>query len=237
MRLDKIAKQTGLFITFEGGEGVGKSTQIRLLAARLEAGGYTIKVVRDPGGTAIGEKIRAILLNPAHTELDPMSELLLYEAARAQLVAEHICPALEEGIVVLCDRFTDSTWAYQGIARALGSDVIQRANAIGSKGLTPDRTIVLTRDVELALKRASKDGADRLEAEGIDFHTRVHGAFTALAASEPNRVRLVENQSTKAATAEFVFNELRDLFPEAAAIPFDITPELLQQIKKEKQEK
>ena len=235
MTIDKIAKQTSIFITFEGGEGVGKSTQIRLLAARLEASGYKTRVLRDPGGTVIGEKIRGILLDTKNAELDSISELLLYEAARAQLVAEHILPALEDGMIVLCDRFTDSTLTYQGVARGLGFDVVKAANKIGSKELVPDRTIVLTRDVEVALKRASKNGADRLESEGIDFHTRVHEAFAALALDEPERVRVVKNQSTKAATAEFVFGELRDLFPRAADTPFEITPELLQQIKKEKQ--
>jgi len=225
----------GLFITFEGGEGVGKSTQIRLLAARLEAGGYETVLVRDPGGTAIGEKIRAILLDTANTDLDATSELLLYEAARAQLVAEYIIPALDKGAVVLCDRFTDSTMAYQGIARNLGTDTVRQANTIGSRGLIPDRTIVLTRDVEFALKRASKDGPDRLEAESIGFHTQVHKAFAAIAANEPDRVRLVANRIQKTDTAEAVFHELRDLFPQAAEIPFTITPELLGCIKREKQ--
>ena len=225
----------GLFITFEGGEGVGKSTQIRLLAARLEAGGYQTVLVRDPGGTVIGEKIRAILLDTANTDLDATSELLLYEAARVQLVTEHIIPALDRGAVVLCDRFTDSTMAYQGFARNLGTDTVRQANIIGSKGLIPDRTIVLTRDVESALKRASKDGPDRLEAESIGFHKKVHEAFAAIAANEPDRVRLVANRMYKAETAEAVFNELSDLFPQAAEIAFTITPELIGSIKREKQ--
>jgi len=231
--LDKANKR-GLFITFEGGEGVGKSTQIRLFAKRLEASGYEVVLLREPGGTPLGEKIRALLLDPGNTELDTTSELLLYEAARAQLVEDCIVPALEKGKTVLCDRYTDSSLAYQGAARGLGIELVRHANTIGSKGLVPDRTILLTGDVAVSLKKAAKKGADRLESEGAEFHTRVHETFDALAAAEPERIRVVRGQSTKPETAEYVFNALRDLFPRAAEQPFEITPELLLRVKEEK---
>jgi len=224
----------GIFITFEGGEGVGKSTQIHLLAERLRAADYQVVTMREPGGTPIGEKIRNILLNPTHTELDAISELLLYEAARAQLVAERIVPALETGAVVLCDRYTDSTLAYQGVARGLGKELVQTANTIGSKGIKPQRTIVLMHDVEASLTNASKKGADRLEAEGVDFHTRVHEGFAEIAAAEPERVRTVSWQSAKEDTAALIFDEVSDLFPRAKDQSFEVTPELLKKIKGEK---
>ncbi|MDR1712750.1 MAG: dTMP kinase [Coriobacteriales bacterium] len=228
------ASSPGVFITFEGGEGVGKSTQILLLARRLEAMGYRPLCLREPGGTPIGEAIRAVLLNPANTALDITAELLLYEAARAQLVSEVIKPALAQGGIVLCDRFTDSTLVYQGIARGLGLEAVRRANQIGSQGLTPDRTIVLVNDPEVALSRAARDGADRLEAEGLSFHRQVYAGFEQLAAAEPQRVRLVAANEGKAETADKVFSQLADLFPQAAARDFTITDDLLEQVKRER---
>jgi dTMP kinase len=226
---------TGIFITFEGGEGVGKSTQILLLAWRLEAAGLEVLRLREPGGTRIGEAVRSILLDPAHTELDDISELLLYEAARAQLVSQVIQPALARGVTVLCDRFTDSTLAYQGVARGLGLELVERANRLGSKGLVPQRTIVLTHDAELALVRATEEGADRLEAEGIAFHRRVQEGFEIIAEGDPERVRLVQSREGKDETAAAVFAELADLFPQIAGIDFTISPDLLERVREEHQ--
>jgi dTMP kinase len=223
----------GIFITFEGGEGVGKSTQIKLLTARLEAAGANVLCLREPGGTRISEGIRELLLNPEHTELDAVSELLLYEAARAQLVAQVIEPALASGTTVLCDRFTDSTLAYQGLARGLGFDLVERANRLGSKGLTPQRTIILVHDLEASLTRATKEGADRLEAEGLAFHEQVLAGFSQVAAAEPERVRIVESCELKQETAARVFAEVADLFPQAAALDFEITTELLERVHEE----
>jgi dTMP kinase len=228
-----MTTNSGIFITFEGGEGVGKSTQIKLLAARLEAAGLEVLCLREPGGTRIGEEIRSILLDLNNTELDIVSELLLYEAARAQLVAQVIQPALAQGITVLCDRFTDSTLAYQGVARGLGFELVERANRLGSKNLTPHRTIILIHDLEQSLTRATKRGADRLESEGLAFHEQVLKGFTQIAAREPERVRIVESCEKKRETAEQVFAQLADLFPQAAALDFEITPELLNTIKQE----
>ena len=133
----------GVFITFEGGEGSGKSTQLKLLAHRLEGAGIAVRTLREPGGTAVGESIRAILLDPAHTGLDDTAEILLYEAARAQLVAEVIEPALEAGEIVLCDRFFDSTTAYQGYARGIALERVAALNHAATSGLAPDRTLLL----------------------------------------------------------------------------------------------
>jgi dTMP kinase len=221
----------GVFITFEGGEGVGKSTHILLLAWRLEAAGVEVLRLREPGGTRIGEAIRQILLDPANGELDDVGELLLYEAARAQLVAQVIEPALARGVTVLCDRFTDSTLAYQGVARGLGLDLAERANRLGSKGLVPQRTIILVHDPGEALDRATEEGADRLEAEGLAFHTRVLEGFVRIAEREPERVRLVQSREHRADTAEAVFAELADLFPEAAGRDFPLTEELIDQVR------
>ncbi|MDR3053114.1 MAG: dTMP kinase [Coriobacteriales bacterium] len=222
---------TGLFITFEGGEGVGKSTQIKLLAARLEAAGMEVLRLREPGGTSIGETIRGILLDPANTAIESVTELLLYEAARSQLVGQIIKPALARGVTVLCDRYTDSTLAYQGVARGLGLELVQRANNLGSLGLVPHRTIVLEHDLLSSLGRATQNGADRLEAESLDFHTKVQQGFEQLAANEPQRVRRVQSCAQKADTATAVFEQLVDLFPAVAELDFFITEELLQNIK------
>ena len=228
-----MEQEQGIFISFEGGEGVGKSTQILLLAWRLEAAGVEVLRLREPGGTQIGEKIRTILLDTHNTDLDGTSELLLYEAARSQLVSQVIEPALKRGVTVLCDRFTDSTLAYQGVARGLGFELVEQANQLGCKGLVPNRTIVLTHDTKKALDRAVKEGADRLEAEGLDFHQRVMQGFIQIAERYPERVRLVPSLPGKKETAEAVFAELKDLFPLKAAHEFKISEEHLRRVRKE----
>jgi dTMP kinase len=201
----------GVFITFEGGEGSGKSTQVKALARRLEAAGMPVRVLREPGGTAVGEAIRAILLDPEHTGLDDTAEILLYEAARAQLVADVIEPALEAGEIVLCDRFYDSTTAYQGFARELPIDVVRRLNAIATGGLAPDRTLVLDVDPALGIARATKQGADRLEAESLAFHHRVRAGFLAIAAEEPRRVRVIDASGDVGSVAREVAAALADV--------------------------
>ncbi len=222
-----------LFITFEGGEGVGKSTQIRLLAHRLTQAGYEVCCLREPGGTGIGEQIRRILLDRAHCNMAPVAELLLYEAARAQLVAEAIRPALDAGKVVLVDRFIDSTTAYQSFARGLERELVDTANALGAGNLVPTRTLVLEQDVDHGLMKAIEDGADRLEAEGREFHARVHEGFRQLAEQYPERIVTVPCQERKEDTHELVFAAVSDLFSARAAEPFNITEQLLRQIKDE----
>jgi dTMP kinase len=201
----------GLFITFEGGEGSGKSTQLRRLASRLEAAGLPVRVVREPGGTAVGEAVRALLLDPEHVALDATAELLLYEASRAQLVADIIEPALEAGEIVLCDRFFDSTTAYQGHARGLDLDNVRRLNSIATGGLAPDRTLVFDIDPRLGIERATRHGADRLEGEGLHFHEAVRAGFLAIAAEEPDRVRVVDASGAPDEVACRVADALRDL--------------------------
>ncbi|MDR3137156.1 MAG: dTMP kinase [Coriobacteriales bacterium] len=217
----------GVFITFEGGEGVGKSTQIRLLQLRLEHAGYQVLVLREPGGTAIGEQIRHILLDARNAGMSDTSELLLYEAARAQLVSAVIRPALSAGQVVLCDRFSDSTLAYQSHARGLPASLVYAANGIGTQGLAPDRTILLEQDVQIGLEQATKNGTDRLEAEDLSFHQRVHDGFEILANTHPERIARVRCQDKKSQTAALVFAHLRSFFPAPLAAHFELTPELL----------
>lgn len=205
----------GTFITFEGGDGVGKSTHIRLLADRLAERGYEVVRVREPGGTAIGEALRAIVLDPANAAMTPEAELLVYEAARAQIVAEAIEPALARGAVVLCDRFFDSTVAYQVFARGLDREFVDDANRFATGGLVPDRTLLLVcAGAEEGLERAHDQAEpDRLEQEGVAFHRKVAAGFAALAAEDPARVRTVDSRGDVEATARAVAAELVDLFP------------------------
>jgi len=178
-----------ILITFEGGEGTGKSTQLALLAERLESAGASVLVTREPGGTKTGEAIRALLLDPASEGILPRAELLLYEAARTQLVAEVIQPALDAGSIVLCDRFYDSTTAYQGHARGIDLDTIRELNMLATGGLRPDMTLVYELSPDEGLHRATRrQQADRLESEDAAFHERVAEGFRAIVAEESGRV-------------------------------------------------
>ncbi len=201
----------GVFITLEGADGCGKSTQAARLAASIEALGREVVRLREPGGTSISEKIRSLVLDPANAQMTPECELLLFEASRAQLVREVIEPALCRGAVVVCDRYYDSTFAYQAAGRSLGEDVIRRANALGSCGVDPDRTVVLDMETADALARATREGADRMEAEGVAFQRRVREGYLRLAAEEPARVRTVEAVGTPDEVAARVFLQVEDL--------------------------
>ncbi|HSK48089.1 MAG TPA: dTMP kinase [Coriobacteriia bacterium] len=209
---------TGVFITFEGGEGSGKSTQIGQLARRLEGAGLSVRCLREPGDTRSGEAIRAILLDPSSEGLDARAELLLYEAARAQLVAEVIEPALEAGEVVLCDRFYDSSTAYQGFGRQLPLDEVRALNMAATGGLVPDRTLLLDLDPAEGVERATHGGADRLEGEDASFHRRVREGFLAIASQEPQRVRVVDASGPIDEVAGRVAAALKDLPQLAAAL-------------------
>lgn len=180
----------GRFITFEGPEGSGKTTQMRLLAAWLEAQGRRVVMTREPGGTRIGDSIRALLLDPMHTEMRPETEILLFSAARAQIVGQVIRPHLAQGGIVLCDRFADSTLAYQGYGRQLDLAILRQITAFATGNLTPDLTICLDLPVEEGLRRKRRgDQAEwnRMEQETLAFHERVRRGFLALAAAEPTR--------------------------------------------------
>ena len=184
----------GLFITFEGGEGSGKTTQLKALLTHLRAEGRDVVETRDPGGTPIGKQIRSLLLNPANGGMAVVTELFLYEASRAQLVREVIRPALAVGRIVLCDRFADSTVAYQGHGRGLDLGLIARLNALAADGLRPDLTVLLDLDPEAGLARVGQrltppaERHDRIEGEVLGFHQRVRAGYLAIAAAEPDRV-------------------------------------------------
>ena len=209
----------GVFITFEGGDGSGKSTQLKLLAHRLEAAGIPVRVLREPGGTAVGEAVRAILLNPDHVGLDDTAEILLYEAARAQLVSEVIEPALEAGTTVLCDRFYDSSTAYQAYGRGLDATMVAGLNAAATGGLTPDVTVYLALPVGEAMPRATAGGADRIEGEPHDFHQRVLDGFEAIAAADPARVVRVDASGTPERVAECVWAAVRPAAVSRGVLP------------------
>lgn len=182
----------GAFITLEGVDGSGKSTQAAMLVCRLRESGFEVISLREPGGTSISEKIRGLLLDPANAEMSDECELLLYEASRAQLVREVVEPALERGAVVVCDRFLDSTHAYQHGARGLSDELVRRANELGSCGVMPDVTLVLDMDPASAFSRATAGGQDRLEAEGLAFQQRVRADYLACAKADPARIRVID---------------------------------------------
>ena len=216
----------GVFVTFEGGDGVGKSTHIRYVADELRRAGREVVCLREPGGTGVGESLRAMVLDPENGEISSEAELLMYEAARAQLVCEVIRPALERGAVVLCDRFSDSTIAYQAYGRGLPLDFVRRANAFATGGIVPDRTILLVLgNTRKSLARATGAGAgDRMEQAGEVFHSRVNRAFLKLAKRDPKRIRIVRSSSSRKATAAAVAAELADILPELSARAEGATP-------------
>ncbi len=188
----------GLFITFEGGDGCGKSTQMRLLAERLRTERHSVVETVEPGGTRIGAQIRRILLDSANQELCPMAELLLYFASRAQNVEETIRPALAAGSIVLADRFTDSTMAYQGFGRGLGDDVVTALDRIACRGLAPDLTILIDIDLDTSLARARQRNLDatesRMDSQAAEFHRRVREAYLQMASRETRRFRVIDGR-------------------------------------------
>jgi dTMP kinase len=193
--------QRSLFITFEGMDGSGKTTQMHRLAARLRAMGRTVLETSEPGGPPIATQIRRILLDSANAALSPLTELLLYFASRAQNVDEWILPALERGEIVLSDRFTDSSLVYQGCGRGLGADTVMELDRIACSGLKPDLTIMVDVDAESSLARArARNAAEphcetRMDDQSLEFHRKVYDAYHALAAAEPERVKVVNGRT------------------------------------------
>lgn len=179
--------ERGYFITLEGTDGVGKTTQIGLLKDFLEDNGHTVYVTREPGGTSISEKLREILLDKRNSEMTDTTEMMIYAASRAQLVAEKIVPALARGEVVICDRFVDSSVAYQGYGRALG-DVVSTVNRYATRGLEPDVTFFLDLDPEVGRARIGKDVQDRLEQEKREFFDKVYEGYLVLCRKYPERM-------------------------------------------------
>jgi dTMP kinase len=191
----------GLFITFEGMDGSGKSTQMRRLAERLRASGRCVIETVEPGGPPIGMKIRRILLDSANRDLSPAAELLLYFASRAQNVDQVIRPALDRGEIVLSDRFTDSSLVYQGSGRGLGVEAVRALETVACRGLKPDLTILVDVDPEASVARArARNQAEphcetRIDDESLDFHRQVYRAYHALAEAEPERVKIVNGRA------------------------------------------
>ncbi len=186
-----IGKQ-GLFITFEGIEGSGKSTQVQMLDSALQLRGIETFITREPGGPKISESIRAILLNPAHMEMLPETELLLYMASRSQHTGQWILPALASHKVVLCDRYNDSTIAYQGAARDLNLDFIDKLAHFATFGRKPDLTFLIDLPVKVGLKRIAERALDRMELEDTSFHEKVREQYLLLAKSEPLRYVVID---------------------------------------------
>ena len=181
-----------LFVTLEGPEGAGKTTQLARLETRLRAAGRAVTVTREPGGTPLGTRVREVVLDPA-VDIEPLGEFLLYSASRAQLVREVLRPALERGETVLCDRYADSSLAYQGAGRGLGPALLRRITDEVTGGLVPDLTVLLDLDPVLGLERAARRGQpDRLERADLDFHRRVRQGFLDLARAETRRFLVLD---------------------------------------------
>src|SRR5579862_3516076 len=195
-------------------DGSGKTTQVKLLVEHLKTQGKRVLATAEPGGTAIGEQIRRVLLDARNQDLRPNAELLLYYASRAQNVDESIRPALADGRIVVCDRFTDSTLAYQGYARGLGAETVRALDRIACKGLAPDLTLLIDIDLETSLRRArtrnqfSGKVETRMDDQSVDFHRKVRDAYLQIAADEPKRIRVIDGSGDTAAVAARVWEAI-----------------------------
>ena len=184
----------GLFITTEGTDGSGKTTQIKLIESYLKEKGFEVVVTREPGGTVIGEKIRSIILDTENSDMSYITEMMLYASARAQLVNELIKPSLAVGKVVICDRFIDSSYVYQGFGRNIDIELIERVNNIALDGVRPDITLFFDIEPEVALRRRIQStGADRIEQEAMDFHKKVYSGYKKLVSMYPDRIKTIES--------------------------------------------
>lgn len=200
----------GKFITFEGCEGVGKSRQLKLLQEYMDKNGIKYYLTREPGGSAVSEKIRNIILDGKNTEMTDECEAMLYAASRVQLLKEIIKPKLDAGELIFCDRFVDSSLAYQGKARGLGYEFIESINAYAIKNFTPDCTIFLNLPPEQAFKRkGGVDKTDRLELSGMDFHNNVYAGYLELAKKYPERIIVIDASGTKEQTHEKIVSALK----------------------------
>ena len=204
------------FITFEGVEGSGKSTQLRLVAARLRRKRRRVLVTREPGGTRIGRILRGVVLEKSHRELDPVAEWLIFEADRRQHVVEVIRPALTEGLFVLCDRFSDATEAYQQVGRQLDARLVRRVDELARDSLVPDLTLLYDLDPRKGLERANRRGGrsvGRFEETELEFHEAVRRAYRRIAKREPQRVRLLDASRPVSKLARETWKVVLQRFP------------------------
>ena len=223
-----------IFLTFEGGEGAGKSTQVASLTRRLEESGRSVVKLREPGGTPFGDEIYALLQDPSSRRLrrfykdwvgapgeqplEPLAELFLFEAARTQLVAQEIAPALKAGQIVVCDRFTDSTTAYQGYGRGLALDIVMNANSVATGGLAPSLTFLLDIPPEDGLKR-SRGAEHRMEQQGLEFHERVRQGYLEIAASNADRFMIIDACDPAETVGEAIWQRVKPLLPPLPPLP------------------
>jgi len=213
------SRARGTFVTLEGPDGAGKSTQAHLLAERIRATGREVVQTREPGGTALGERIRDVLMYAPDGSHDALSDALLFNAARARQVSEVIAPALERGAVVVCDRFSDSTLAYQGYGGGVAQEELRALKLIAIGDIVPDRTVLVDLPIAAGLKRretGSTADLTRFETDvaehGTTFHERVRDGYRRLAAGEPERWRVIDGSSSPEAVAEAVWSAVADLF-------------------------
>ncbi len=202
-----------LFITFEGGEGCGKSTQTRILYRRLQKLAIPVLLTHEPGVTALGKKVTRLLKWSKDIAVTPLAELLLFNASRAQLVKDVIQPALAQGAIVICDRYTDSTIAYQSYGRGLDLSMVKTANNIAARGLTPRLTVLLDLPVEKGLARKQDVKADRFHQENIKFHQRVRQGYLASSQAEPERWLVIDATQSKAEIASVIWQKVMKLIP------------------------
>ena len=202
---------SGLFISFEGIDGCGKSTQADLLRSYLESKGEQVELLREPGGTALSEQIREILLNPNNEKMDPSTESILLSASRAQLTREIIIPALERGNVVICDRYADSTLAYQGYGRGINLEWLEKLNAFATAGLKPDITLLVDLPVDEAFNRMQSKSFDRIEMEGIEFLDKVRSGYLELTDRFSKRYFMIDGMETIEEISKKIINKIEEI--------------------------
>ena len=201
----------GFFISFEGIDGCGKSTQADLLKSHLESKGETVVLIREPGGSIISEQIREILLNPANDTMDASTEAILLAASRSQLTREVIIPALENGHVVICDRYADSTLAYQGYGRGIKLEWLEKLNAFATAGVEPDITLLVDLSVDEALRRMESKSFDRIEMEGVEFLERVRSGYLEMAKSFCERYFVLNGMHTIEEMSKMIINKVEEI--------------------------
>lgn len=203
-----------LFVSFEGGEGCGKSTQAKALRKRVSAAGIPVILTHEPGGTPLGSRVRRLLKRVGEADISPLAELLLVNASRAQLVRDVVRPNLARGIMVICDRYTDSTVAYQGYGRGIGFELIQDINYVATQGLLPDLVVLMDVPVEVGLERKRPARPDRFELEDVSFHQRVRQGYLELASADPQRWLMVDATLPEGTIRSKVWQRVKEMLPQ-----------------------